>query len=183
MIQWWKNSNRLTLGPRKPHMHVHVPRIRPGTNFFILTLRTLRPSLDWRLILVSTSQPKDRGVWWPTEKKIQKGMGCFCPRHFFKILTLHTLRQWLDWPLISVLTSQPKHETRSGPSKKISQNFTSRQFTRKPLIAEILERWLLVGKKVPYKYPNDITSKLSTLHDVNQWFVCRPKNGKFFERP
>ena len=171
------------LGPRKPYMHVHVPRFRPGRNFFILTLRTLRPSLYWRLISVSTFQPKDGGVRRPTEKKIQKGMGRFRPHHFFFILTLHTLRQWLDWPLISVSTSQPDHEAHSGPSKKISQNFTSRQFTRKPLIAEILERWLLVGKKVPYKFPNDIASKLSTLHGVNRRFVCRPKNGKFFERP
>ena len=155
----------------------------PGENFFILTLRTLRPSLDWRFIWVSTSQPKDGGVRWPTKKKIQKGMGRFCPCQFFFILTLHTLGQWLDWPLISVLTSQPKHKAHSGPSKKISQNFTSRQFTRKPLIAEILKRWLLVGKKVPYKFPNDIASKLSTLHGVNQQFVCQPKNGKFFKWP
>ena len=80
---------------------------------------------------------------------------------------------------MSISTSQPKHETRSGPSKKISQNFMSHQFTRKPLIAEILERWLLVGKKVPYKFPNDIASKLSTLHGINRRFVCQPKNGKF----
>ena len=171
------------LGPHKPYMHVHVPCNRPGTNFFILTLRTLRPSLDWTLIWVSTSQPKDGGVRQLTQKKIQKGMGRFRPRNFFFILTLHTLRQWLDWPLISVSTSQPDHEARSGPSKKISQNFTSRQFTRKPLIAEILERWLLVGKKVPYKFPNDIVSKLLTLHGINRWFVCQPKNGQFFERP
>ena len=178
-----ENSNRLTLGPRKPYMHVHVPRFRPGRNFFISTLRTLRPSLYWRLISVSTSQPKDGGVRWPPEKKIQKGMGRFRPRHFFFILTLHTLRQWSDWPLMLILTSQPDHEALSGQSKKIWQNFTSRQFTRKPLIAEIIKRWLLVGKKVPYKFPNDIASKLSTLHGVNRRFVCRPKNGKFFERP
>ena len=179
----WENSNRLMLGPRKLYMHVHVPRFRSGTNFIILTLRTLRPSLYWRLIWVSTSQPKDRGVRRPTEKQIQKGMGHFRPRHFFFILTLCTLRQLLDWPLIRVSTSQPKHEAYSGTSKKISWNFTSRQFTRKLLIAEILERWLLVGRKVPYKFPNDIASKLSTLHGVNRRFVCRPKNGKFFEWP
>ena len=127
--------------------------------------------------------PKTRGVQRPTEKQIQKGMGRFRPRHFFSILTLRTLRQWLDWPLIWVSTSQPEHEAYSGPLKKISRNFTPHQFKRKPLIAEILERWLLVGKKVPYKFPNDIASKLSTLHGINQWFVCQPKNGKFFERP
>ena len=69
------------------------------------------------------------------------------------------------------------------PIKKISQNFTSHQFTRKLLIAEILKRWLLVGKKVSYKFPNDIASKLLTLHGVNRRFVCQPKNGQFFERP
>ena len=42
------------------------------------------------------------------------------------------------------------------PNEKISHNFTSHQFTRKPLIAEILIRWLLVGKKVPYKFRNDL---------------------------
>ena len=59
----------------------------------------------------------------------------------------------------------------------------SRQFTRKPLIAEILKRWLLVGKKVSYKFPNDIASKLLTLHGTNRRFVCQPKNGQFFEQP
>ena len=55
----------------------------------------------------------------------------------------------------------------SGPSKNISQNFESSPITRKPLITQILERWLLVGKKVPYKFPNDIASKLLTLHDLS----------------
>ena len=122
VIQRRKNSNRLTLGPRKPYMHVHVPRFRPGWNFFISTLHTLRPWLDWRLMWVLTSQPKDGGVRRPTKKKIQKGMGRFRPRHFFFILTLHTLRQWLDWPLISVLTLQPKHDMCSGPLKKVHGN-------------------------------------------------------------
>ena len=87
-------SNRLTLRPRKPKIHQNVPRFRPGENFFILTLRTLR--------------------------------------------------QWLEWPLMSIF--QPMHKMYSGPSKK---NFCHR-FTMKPLIAEILERCLLVAKKVPY---------------------------------
>ena len=59
----------------------------------------------------------------------------------------------------------------------------SHQFTRKPLIAQILKRWLLVGRKVPYKFPNDIASKLLTLHGANRRFVCQPKNGQFFEWP
>ena len=164
-------------------MHVHVPHFRPGTNFFISTLHTLRPSLDWRLMWVSTSQPTDGGVRCPPEKKFMEMRGVSAPHHFFFILTLHSLRQWLDWPLIWVLTSQPDHEACTGPSKKISQNFTSCQFTRKPLIAEILKRWLLVGKKVPYKFPNDIVSKLLTLHAANWRFVCQPQNGQFFERP
>ena len=164
-------------------MHVHVPRFCPSRNIFILTLHTLRPSLDWRLIWVSTSQPKYEGMQQPIEKKIQGGMERFCPCHFFFILTLRTLRQWLDWPLIWVLTSQPKHEAHSSPSKKISQNFTSHQFMRKPLIAQILERWLLVGKKVPYKFPNNIASKLLTLHGVNRRFVYWAKNGQFFKWP
>ena len=96
------------LGPCKPKIHRNVPRFRPGENFFILTL---------------------------------------C-----------TLRQWLEWPLISVSTSQPMHETCSGTSKK---NFC-RRFTTKPLIAEILERRLLVAKKVPY-------NSQMTLHEN-----CRP---------
>ena len=61
--------------------------------------------------------------------------------------------------LTSHMSFDPEHEVHSGPSKKISQNFMSRPITRKPLIAQILERWLLVGKKVPYKFPNDIASK------------------------
>ena len=107
-VPQWKNSNWLMLGPRKPKIHQNVLRFRPGENFFILTL--------------------------------------------------HTLRQWLEWPLISVLTSQPMHEMCSGPSKKI---FCHR-FMTKPLIAEILERRLLVAKKVPY-------NSQMTLHEN-----CRP---------
>ena len=58
---------------------------------------------------------------------------------------------------MSILTSQPMHKTCSGPSKK---NFCH-QFTSKPLIAEILERHLLVAKKVPY-------NSQMTLHE-NCW--------------
>ena len=47
------------------------------------------------------------------------------------------------------------------------KKFTSSQFKRKPLIAQILKRWLLVAKQVPYKFPNNIASKLLTLHAVN----------------
>ena len=59
---------------------------------------------------------------------------------------------------MSISTSQPMHEMCSGPSKK---NFC-RQFTTKPLIAEILKRRLLVAKKVPY-------NSQMTLHEN-----CRP---------
>ena len=81
----------------------------------------------------------------------------FRPSENFFILTLHTLRQRLDWPLISISTSQPMHKMCSSPSKK---NFCHR-FTMKPLIAEILERRLLVVKKVPY-------NSQMTLHE-NCW--------------
>ena len=64
------------------------------------------------------------------------------------------------------------------PIKKISQNFTSSPNTRKSLITQILERWLLVAKKVPYKFPNNIASKLVTLYAVNWLFVCQPKNAE-----
>ena len=66
----------------------------------------------------------------------------------------------------------------SSSLKKISQNFMSSPITRKSLITQILERWLLVAKKVPYKFPNNIASKLSILHAVNWWFVCQPKNAE-----
>ena len=54
----------------------------------------------------------------------------------------------------------------------------SSQFKRKPLITQILKRWLLVAKKVPYKFPNNIASKLLTLHAINWQFVCQPKNAE-----
>ena len=111
-------------------------------------------------------------------QKVHGNVGRFCPGNFFFILTLHTLRQLLDWPLISFSTSQPKQGMCSSPSKKISQNFTSSPIMRKLLITQILERWPLVAKKVPYKFPNNIASKLLTLHAVNWWFVCQPKNAE-----
>ena len=165
------------LGPRNPYMHGNVPHFCPGRIFFISTLHTLRQSLDWPLTWASTSQPKHETCGSPS-KKVHGNVGCFCPGNFFFILTLHTLRKLLDWPLISFLTSQPKHGMCSGPLKKISQNSTSSPITRKLLIAEILERCLLVAKKVLYKFPNDIAWKLSTLHGANWWFVCQPKNAE-----
>ena len=104
---------------------------------------------------------------------ILKNVPHFCRGKFFFILTLHTL-QLLDWPLMSISTSQPINETCSSLSKK----FMSSQFKRKLLIAQILKRWLLVAKQVPYKFPNNIASKLLTLHAVNWWFVCQPKNAE-----
>ena len=165
------------LGPWNPYMHGNVPRFRPSRIFFILTLHTLRQPLDWPLTWVLTSQSKHETCSSPS-KKVHGNVGHFQPGNFFFILTLHTLRQLLDWPLISFSTSQPKHGTCSSPSKKISQNFTSSPIMRKSLITQILERWLLVAKKVPYKFPNNIASKLSTLHAVNWWFVCQPKNAE-----
>ena len=40
---------------------------------------------------------------------------------------------------------------------------------RKLSIANILKRWFLVAKKVPYKFPNDIPLQLLTLRVVNGW--------------
>ena len=115
-----KNSNWLMLGPCNPYMHGNVPRFCPGRIFFILTLHTLRQSLDWPLTWVLTSQPKHETCSGPS-KKVHGNVGHFRPGNFIFILTLHTLRQLLDWPLISFSTSQPKHGTCSSPSKK---NFT-----------------------------------------------------------
>ena len=165
------------LGPRNPYMHGNVPHFRPCRIFFILTLHTLRQSLDWPLTWALTSQPKHKTCSGPS-KKVNGNVGRFRPGNFFFILTLHNLRQLLDWPLISFLTSQPKHRICSNPSKKMSQNFTSSPITRKSLLTQILERWLLVAKKVPYKFPNNIASKLLTLHAVNWRFECQPKNAE-----
>ena len=101
----------------------------------------------------------------PCKLKILRNVPHFCPGKNFFILTFHALRQWLDWPLISISNSQPMHETCSDPSEKI---FCCR-FTMKPLITEILERCLLVGKKVPY-------NSQMTLHK-NCWpFVLQTDN-------
>ena len=165
------------LQPHNPKILWNVLCFCPGKKFFILTLHTLRQSLDWPLIWVSTSQPKHKACSSPSKKSSWR-CGAFCPHHFFFILTLHILRQSLDWPLVSVLTSQSKHGTCSSPSKKISQNFMFSPIIRKLLIAQILKRWLLVAKKVPYKFPNNIASKLSTVHAV-----CQLKNGQLLEWP
>ena len=41
-----KISNQLTLQLRNPYILENVPRFRPGKKFFILTLHTVRQSLD-----------------------------------------------------------------------------------------------------------------------------------------
>ena len=96
----------------------------------------------------------------PHKPKIHRIVPHFRPGENFFILTLHTLRQWLKWPIMSISTSQPMHEMCSGPSKKIF----CRRFTMKPLIAEILERHLLVAKKVPY-------NSQMTLHENCPFFM------------
>ena len=58
------------------------------------------------------------------------------------------------------------------------QKITSSRFKKKLLITQILKRWLLVAKKVPYKFPNNIASNLLTLHAINWQFVCQPKNAE-----
>ena len=112
-----KNSNRLMLGPCNPYMHGNVPRFRPGRIFFILTLHTLRQSLDWPLTWALTSHTKHE-TCNSSSKKVHGNVEHFRPVNFFFILTLHTLRQLLDWPLISFSTSQPKHGMCSSTSKK-----------------------------------------------------------------
>ena len=41
----------------------------------------------------------------------------------------------------------------------------------------------MVGKKIPYKFPNDIASKFFTLLAINRQFVCQPKNGQLLKWP
>ena len=125
-----KNSNQSTLQPRNPYILGHVPHFHPVKNFFILTL--------------------------------------------------HTLRQSLDWPLISILTSQPMHKMCSSSTKTISH---ISHFLRKPSVVKFLKRCLLVGRKVLYKFPNDIASKLSHFHAVNWRFMCHPRNVQLLEWP
>ena len=84
--------------------------------------------------------------------------------NFFSFLHYILLdNHWIDHSY-QFQTSQPFNETCSSPSKK---KFMSSQFKRKPLISQILKSWPLVVKKVPYKFPNNIASKLSTFHAVN----------------
>ena len=60
----------------------------------------------------------------------------------------------------------------------VSGQFILAQNTQRPIawtlwITEILKKWLLVAKKVPYKFPNDIPLQMSTLHVVNGRFIFR----------
>ena len=80
---------------------------------------------------------------------------------------------WIDH---SCQFQLPNPSTRHAAAHQ--KKFTSSWFKRKLLIAQILKRWLLVAKQVPYKFPNNIASKLLTLHAVNWWFVCQPKNSE-----
>ena len=116
----------------------------------------------------------------PQNAKILGNVPHFCSIKNFFILTLHTLRQSLDWPLISILTSQPMHEMCSSSAKTISLDLDLRENCKSQ---KFLKRHLLVGKKVLYKFPNYIASKLSHLHAVNRWFMCHPQNGQLLEQP
>ena len=124
-----KISNRSTLQPCNPYILKNVPRFWPGKNFFILTL--------------------------------------------------HTLRQSLDGLFIWILTSQPMQEMCSGPAKTISR-FLNLQENRK---SQKFSKGTLVGKKVLYKFSNDIASKLSNLHAVNRQFMCQPQKDQLLEWP
>ena len=138
---------------------IHVPH---------LDLVDIGWNMSTTVRLMGTLNPIKKNSYWSTLQPCNPytlgNVPCFCPIKNFFILTLHTLRQSLDWPLISILTHQ--------------KTFTSSLFKRKLLIAQILKRWLLVAKQVPYKFPNNIASKLLTLHAINWWFVCQPKNAE-----
>ena len=54
----------------------------------------------------------------------------------------------------------------------LAQN-TQRLIAQTLWIAQILKRWLLVAKKVSYKFPNDIPLQMSTLRVVNGRFIFR----------
>ena len=54
------NSNHTTLGATNRKSHDDVPRFGPAEDFVILTLHTLRASLDAPLISFLTSQPTTR---------------------------------------------------------------------------------------------------------------------------
>ena len=103
----------------------------------------------------------------------------FRPSKNFFILTLHTLKQSLDWPLISILTSQHMHEMCSSSAKTISLDLDLRENRKSQ---NFFKRCFLVGKKVLYKFPNYIASKLSHLHAVNRWFMCQPQNGQLLKQ-
>ena len=94
---------------------------------------------------------------------ILKNVPHFCPGNFFFHFDI-------TYPSIIGLTTHinfnfPTHQR--DMEQPIKKKFTSSLFKRKPLIAQILKRWLLVAKQVPYKFPKNIASKLLTLHAVN----------------
>ena len=68
-----------------------------------------------------------------------------------------------------------KFESLDTTSQKPKLEKRNSRFTRKQWITKILERWLLVEKKVPYKFPNDIPLQLLTLRVVNGRFIFLPK--------
>ena len=69
------------------------------------------------------------------------------PINYFLILMLETLSPCLVWQLISFLISQLSSKTQIEHKKK----FPVFQFTGKPSIARILERYLFVAQEVLYK--------------------------------
>ena len=94
---------------------------------------------------------------------ILKNVPHFCPGKFFFHFDI-------TYPSIIGLTTHvnfkfPNPSTRHAAAHQ--KKFTCSRFKRKLLITQILKRWLLVAKQVPYKFPNNIASKLLTLHAVN----------------
>ena len=103
-----------------------------------------------------------QGMQQPIEKKFTEMWGVSALSCFFHFDIICPLITHISFNL----TTQAR-DMQQPIEKKFHKILRLFQITRKLLIAQILERWLLVGKKVPYKFPNDIALKLSTLHAVN----------------
>ena len=130
--------------------------------------------LDWWSAVILLK--KIQIAWhYPHNPYILGNMPHFCPGNFFSLLHYIPLdNHWIDHSYQFQLPN-PSMRHADAHQKKMSS-----QFERKPLITQILKRWLLVAKKVPYKFPNNIASKLSTLHAINWRFVCQAKNAESF---
>ena len=125
-------------------------------------------------LMVSCNPVKKIQITWCYAPYIHRNVPHFCPGNFFSFLHYIPLdNHWIDHSYQFQLPN-PSMRHAATHWKKI----TSSWLKRKLLITQILKMWLLVAKRVPYKFPNNIASKLSTLHAINWWFVCQPKNAE-----